>query len=442
MRCSLRVVAALAVLASAPAALTAQLGSYNPRPGPQGTFAIRNAHIVTVSGPDIANGTVVISGGKITAVGAGVAVPGGATIIDGTGLMVYPGMMETANSLGLAEITEGANATVDDAEVGQFNPNVHAFFGIDPHSAEIGVTRVVGITHAVSRPTGGVLSGQAALINLAGDTPPQMAVTRDIAMALSLPGGRGGRGGGGGGGFGGAAAATTRENPMDSLRALLHNADAYAKAWDAYNKDKTLPRPEHSVVLESLVPLIQGKMPALIPADAAAEMRTAVTFGEENKIKVILVGGRDAWRITDFLKQHDTPVILTSVMTLPSREDDPYDANYSAPAKLAAAGVRFAIAAGEPNPDLRNLPYVAGMAAAFGLSKDDAIKSVTLWPAQIFGIDNKLGSIQVGKMANIVVTDGNLLEARTNTKYLFIDGRQVPLDTKHTALYDEFKNRP
>src|ERR1019366_5120404 len=139
---------------------------------------------------------------------------------------------------------------------------------------------------------------------------------------------------------------------------------------------------------------------------------------------------------------HDVPVIVTSVMALPSREDDPYDGNYSSPGKLAAAGVRFAIAAGEPNPDLRNLPFVAGMAAAFGLSKDDALKSVTLWPAQIFGVGDKLGSIEVGKIANIVVTDGDLLEAKTNTRYLFIDGRQVPLDNKHTTLYTEFKDRP
>jgi imidazolonepropionase-like amidohydrolase len=127
---------------------------------------------------------------------------------------------------------------------------------------------------------------------------------------------------------------------------------------------------------------------------------------------------------------------------LPSGADDPYDVNYSAPGKLAAAGVRFAIASGSPNPDIRNLPFVAGMASAFGLSKDDALKSVTLWPAQIFGVGDKLGSIEVGKIANVVVTDGDMLEAKTNTKYLFIDGRLVPLDNKHTDLYKAFKDRP
>ena len=424
-----------------PAALSAQLGSFNPRPGPQGTFAIRNAHIFPVSGPEIVSGTIVISGGKITAIGAGASVPNGATVIDATGLSVYPGMTESANSLGLAEITEGANATVDNVEVGRLNPNMQAFFGFDPHSAYVGTTRFMGITQVVTAPSGGLISGQAAVMGLAGDTPPQMVIRQHAAMVINLPGG--GRGGRGGGGFGAAApapASTTAST--DSIKQILRDADAYGKALDAWDKDKTLPRPGHDVVLAVLVPVVRGEMPALFPAEAVADIRAAVTFAEEMKIKPIIVGGRDAWRVADFLKQHDVPVIVTGVMSLPAREDDPYDVNYAAPAKLAAAGVRFAIASGEPNPDLRNLPEVAGMAAAFGLSKDDALKSVTLWPAQIFGLGDRLGSLEVGKTANLVVTDGYLLEARTNTRYLFIDGRQVPLDNKATTLYNEFKDRP
>ena len=439
-RFAARILAACVML---PATLQAQLGSYNPRPGPQGNFAIRNAHIVPVSGPDIANGTVLISGGKITAVGAAVAVPNGATVIDATGLYVYPGMMETANSMGLAEITEGANATVDNSEVGRLNPNVQAFFGFDPHSAYVGTNRFVGITHVVTSPSGGLISGQAALMNLAGDTPPQMAVVPRVALVINLPGsGRGGRGGGGGG-FGQAPATPSSNAPvLDSIRQVLRDADAYGKGLDAYDKDKSLPRPRHDVVLASLVPAVRGEMPVMFAAEAAADIREAVAFAEEMKLKPIIVGGRDAWRMADFLKQHDVPVIVTSVMSMPSREDDPYDANYAAPAKLAAAGIRFAIASGEPNPDLRNLPFVAGMAASFGLSRDDALKSVTLWPAQIFGVGDRLGSIEVGKIANLVIADGDLLEARTNTRYLFIDGRQVPLDNKQMTLYNEFKDRP
>ncbi len=435
--------ATFAAMAVAPSILCAQLGSYNPRPGPQSTFAIRNGHVFPVSGADIPNGTVIISGGKITAVGASVAVPSGATVIDATGLSVYPGMMESGGSTGLAEITEGANGTVDNVEVGRFNPNAQAFFAFDPHSAYVGTDRFVGITHVVSSPSGGLISGQSALMNLAGDTPPQMAVVPRVAMVINLPSG-GGRGGRGGGGFGGQAAATATSTTaaLDSIRRILRDALAYDQAMQAGAKDATLPRVKHDVVLASLVPAARGEMPVIFTAESEAEIRGAVAFAEEMKLKPIIMGARDAWRMTDYLKQHDVAVVFNGTMALPSREDDPYDANYAAAAKLAAAGIRFAIGSGEENPDIRNLPFVAGMASAFGLSRDDALKSVTLWPAQIFGVGDRLGSIEVGKIANVVVTDGDLLEARTNTRYLFIDGRQVPLDNKHTTLYNEFKDRP
>jgi imidazolonepropionase-like amidohydrolase len=437
---------ACAALPAAPGAASAQLGSFNPNPGPQATFAIRGGTVVTVSGADIPNGTVVISGGKITAVGANVQVPANAQVIDAKGLMVYPGMIETGTSIGLSEIGQGVVATVDISEVGSFNPNAQAFYGIDPHSAHIGVARVVGITTVVSRPTGGILSGQAALMNLAGDTPPKMAVIPKLALVIELP-----RSGFGGRGFARAAALQqgapadanrVRQAQMDSLRKLLHDADAYAKAQDAFAKDKSLPRPAHDVVLESMVPALRGQMPVIFPADRANDIRDAVTFAEEMHLKPIIMGGEQAPAVAAFLKQHNAPVVVTAVMHLPSREDDPFDVNYSIPAKLAAAGVTFAISTGDRGSEVRTLPYNAGMAAAHGLSKTDALKSVTLWPAQIFGVGDRMGSIDVGKMANIVVTTGDILEAKTDTRYLFIDGRNVPLDDKHTQLNAQFKDRP
>ena len=439
----------MAAMLFAPSA-GAQLGSFNPAPGPQGTFAIRGAKIVPVVGAEIASGTLVISGGKITAVGANVQVPAGAQVIDGAGLTVYPGMMDAGTTLGLSEIPQGANATVDVAEVGSFNPNAMAYYGINPHSAHIGVTRVVGITHVLSRPTGGLLSGQAAIVNLAGSTVPQMSLVKSAAMAMELPrSGFGGRRGGGGGDFAalfGAAGNTqevqrTRQRQLDSLRAMIRDADAYGKAWAAYEKDKSLPRPKSDVVLAAMVPAVRGQVPVVMVADRATDIRESVLFAEEMKLKPIIVGGRDAWQVAGFLKQHDVPVLVESVMELPTREDDPYDVNFSGPARLVAAGVRVAITSGNGGSEARNLPYVAGMAAAFGLSKDDALRAVTLWPAQIFGIADKVGSLEVGKVANVVVTDGDLLEARTNTRFLFIDGRMVPLGTKHTVLNEEFKDR-
>ena len=311
---------------------------------------------------------------------------------------------------------------------------------MNPHSAHVGVTRVVGITHVLTRPTGGIVSGQAALLNLAGSTVVQMRVNERAALVIELPrsGFGGGRGfafaaaPGGPGGAGDVQRARTRQ--LDSLRAWLRDAEAYAKAQEAYAKDRTLPRPRQDVVLASLVAAARGEQPVLFVADRAPDIREAIAFAREMKLRPIIMGGRDAWQVADLLKREDVPVLLGSVMDLPSREDDPFDANYAAPAKLAASG--------DAGAESRNLPYVAGMAAAHGLSKADALRAVTLWPAQILGVGDRLGSIEVGKAANLVVTTGDLLEARTDTRYLIIDGRMVPLDTKHSVLNEQFKDRP
>lgn len=435
-------VAALVAATLPVAALSAQLGSYNPEPGPRETVAIEHARIVPVSGPVIEDGTVVIADGRIQAVGARVTVPAGARRIDASGLSVYPGMMDAGTEMGLSEIEQGANSTVDNAETGNWNPNAKAIWGINPHSAHVGVTRVAGITHVISRPTGSIVAGQAALINLAGYTAPAMAVVPQIAMVIQLPG-QGGRGFGGGR-FGGQQASNTNASgmtPLDSLNKLLDDAEAYGKAIDAAAADPSLPRATHDVILEALVPVVRGEMPVIFPAETEANIKEAVEFAEKRHLKPIILGARDAWRMTDYLKEHDVPVVFQRVLSLPTRDDDPYDAQYAAPAKLAAAGVRFAIASGEANPDVRNLPYDAGMAAAYGLDKAAALRAVTLSPAEIFGVADRLGSIEPGKIANLVVTDGDILEARTSTRYLFIDGRNVPLATKHTELYEQFKDR-
>lgn len=434
------------LLVGAFSSAAAQLGSYNPMPGPRGTYAITNAKIVTVSGPEIPRGTVVISDGKITAVGANVAVPANARSIDASGLTVYPGMMDAATSMGLSEISQGAASTVDVAEVGSFNPNAQAIYALNPHSAHVGVARVVGVTHVASLPAGGIISGQAAIVNLAGWTQPEMQVVPRAALVINLP-----RSGFAGRGFAAFLAAQqqgssqdaqrVRERQLDSLRQILRDAEAYGKAIDAAERDRSLPRVQRDVVLAALVPAVRGQMPVLFTADRATDIRAAVNFAKEMKLKPIVLGGGDAWQVASFLKENDVPVIVTSVMSLPRREDDPYDVNYTGPAKLHRAGVRFAISEGG-GAEVRNLPYGAGMAAAFGLPKDEALKSVTLYPAQIMGVADKFGSIEPGKVANVVVTDGDLLEAKTNTKYLFIDGRPVPLNTKHTELNDLFKDRP
>jgi imidazolonepropionase-like amidohydrolase len=434
------------MLATVAIPAVAQLGDFNPRPEPRGLYAIRGARIVPVSGPVIESGNVVIApNGTIQAVGANASIPDGAKTIDGKGLSVYPGMMETYGTLGLNEIPDGVVQLNDASETGSFNPNVHAYYGFNTHSAHIGVTRVVGITHVISSPRGGILAGQATLVNLAGDNIANMAVVPDIAMVLNYP--RPGGGGRGGRGFAAQQQATPAvpgATPLDSLRRMLRDAEAYANAHDAYAKDKSLPRPATDVVLEGLTATVRGKMPVMIQADAANEIRDAVTFASQNHLKLIIVGGRAATQpqIATMLKQNNVPVIVTGVRNLPGNEDDAYDVNYSMPKRLQDAGVTFAISSGESEGNLRDLPYVAGMASAYGLSKDDALKSVTLWPAQIFGVADKFGSIEVGKIANLVVTNGDILEPRTQTKALFIGGQPVPLGTKHTYMFELYRNRP
>jgi imidazolonepropionase-like amidohydrolase len=222
---------------------------------------------------------------------------------------------------------------------------------------------------------------------------------------------------------------------------MLRDAEAYGRAQDAYAKDKSLPRPDRNIVLESLVPYVRGEQPVILRADREAEIRGALKFAEEMKLKPIILGGDDAWKVASLLKDKNVPVILTGIFSLPNREDDAYDMLYELPAKLQQAGVRFCISTGDAGAEVRNLPLYAGMAAAFGLSKVDAVKAVTLYPAQILNVADRLGSIEVGKMANLVVTDGDLLEIRSHIKYLFIDGRPVVLTSRHTELNDAFKNR-
>jgi imidazolonepropionase-like amidohydrolase len=429
------------------AAAAQQIGNPTTQQGvtpPRGTFVIRNARIVTLSGPDIEDGTIVIRDGKIDAVGANVSVPSGAQSIDARGLSVYPGMMDAGTAMGLVEVGQGAAGTVDTAEVGELNPNAKAIIAINPHSAHIAVTRVDGVTSAVSLPTGGLISGQAAIINLVGATPQEMAVVPYAALVINFP-----RTGRRGGEFGAEQqpdvnlgdTLTANERQIDQIRKLMRDAVSYGRAQDAYAKDKSLPRPDQNIVLESLVTYVRGERPVILRADREAEIRGAIKFAEEMKLKPIILGGDDAWKIAALLKEKDVPVILTGIQNLPVREDDAYDTLYENAAKLKVAGVRFCISTGNSGSDVRTLPFHAGLASAFGLPKDEALKAVTLYPAQIMGVADRLGTIEKGKLANLVVTDGDLLEVRTHVHYLFIDGRQVPLTSRHTQLNDAFKDR-
>jgi len=410
--------------------------------GKAGIFAITNARIVTVSGATIENGTILIQDGKIAAVGANVSVPSNAERIDGRGLSVYPGMIDAATNLGLAEIPLGANATVDVAETGDMNANAKALTGINPHSSHVNVTRVNGITTVLSLPVGGTIAGQAAVINLWGSTQGEMAVVPVFGLVVNFPRISTFAG------FGQQQppldfneAVKQRDKRLDDLKKIFKDAEDYARVKDAYAKDKTLPYPGVNLKMDAMIPYIRGERPIIFRAERERDIRAVARFVEEMKIKGVIVGGQEAWKAADLLNKNNIPVIYTNIYNLPVRDDDEYDYLYEAPSKLQKAGVKFAVSTGNDGAEVRDLPYQAGLAAAYGLSKEDALKSVTLYPAQILGIADRLGSLEPGKTANVVVTDGDLLEPRTNIRYLFINGRMLPLTSRHTELFEQFKDR-
>src|SRR5499427_6882751 len=406
-----------------------------------GVYVIRNAKIVTVTGAVIERGSVLIRDGKIAEVGARVAAPGNAKVIDATGLSVYPGMIDSGTQLGLTEIGS-IQETHDTTELGDFNPHMRAIVAVQPNSELIPVARANGVTTAITHPSGRLVSGQAALINLDGWTWQEMTVKAPAAMWMEYP--RGPRGRGAAfiqQGEGAANVAQLRERQLAALRQKLEDAQAYAKAKEARAADKSLPARPMDFVLDALVPVVKGELPVLMLANTEREIKGVIEIADKYKLKMIISGAADAWKVASTLKEKNIPVIIGPVTELPNNEDDDYDVNYSHAAKLYKAGVKFAFQTADA-AYVRNLPYQAGTSAAFGLPKDEALKAVTIYPAQIFGVDNLLGSVEVGKMANLIVTDGDPLEFKTIVKHMFINGKPVDLSSRHTRLYDKFKDRP
>lgn len=401
-----------------------------------GPIAIRGATVHPVTGPAISNATVVIEKGIIRAVGPNGAamIPPQATIIPAEGLHLYPGMIDAGTVLGLAEL-ESARETQDFREGGEFQPDLRAGVAVNPDSELIPVTRANGVTTVVTRPTGGVVAGQGALINLAGWTPREMTIVDPIGLQVEFPttprmnfGGREfapftGRG----------LAKKQRDEKIRRLKELFAQAVAYDEGRKHKNANAN-PR------LEALVPYARGLKPVVIQANRKAEITEALKLADELKLKVILSGATDAWKVIDELKKRDVPVIIGPIMSLPSSREEPFDAPYTNPAKLFAAGVRFCIrSSGSSNA--RNLPYEAAMAVSYGLPVDEGLKAVTLYPAQILGVADQLGSIDVGKRANLVLTTGDLLQVSSQVQALFIDGKPIEPTSKQTRLYERYRER-
>lgn len=403
-------------------------------------YVIQNAKIYTLAGAPIERGSLVIQGGKIAAVGASVTVPAGAEIVNGEGLEIYPGLFDSVTRLGLTEIG-AVNATNDFAEIGGFNPQLDAASAISPVTDHIPVARANGITHAISAPGAGApMGGQASAISLDGWTIEEMLINRSVALTVAWPSLRTG------GGFDPATFTRRRQTfaevkqnydtKVQELEDWLDRARRYQQAT-AHPVDGG---PSRDLKLESLGPVLRGERPVLVSADSERDIRNAIAFFEKQQIRMILAGGAESYKVKDLLAQKKIPVILGPTQALPS-DDEPYDIRNTTPGVLQRAGVLVALATFDSS-DSRNLPYEIGNAVSYGLAHDDAIKAITLNPARIFGLDKQLGTLEAGKIANLIVTTGDPLEIQTHVKYLFINGRPTSLDNRHLNLYEKWRSRP
>ena len=430
---------ALAGFAILGASLPAQAPVSNPQ---SAIVVIRNATIVPVIGPPIQNGSIVLRGGRIEAVGSNVAAPTDARVIDGTGLFVYPGMIDAGTQLGLTEIGSVPGGE-DTEELGDFNPHNVAVTAVNPHSELIPVTRVNGVTTAITSAEGGLISGQAGLIDLMGWTPAEMAVRRQAALVVSYPSlAGGGFGGGGGGGGTPQRSDAERREELDrrtrSLRSFFADAKAYAEMKGRVATAGGVRKVNQA--MEAMTPVVRGELPVIFDVTTADQIRGVLALADTFGVKVVLRGAREAWRLADTLAMRQIPVIVGPTTTVPGA-DDPYDMTYANPGVLARAGVKIAFQTSDA-ANSRNLPYNAALAVAYGLDADVALRALTINPAEIFGVADRYGSLEPGKVANVVVTTGNPMDVRSVVRHLFIRGTPVPLDDRHTRLYEQFRARP
>lgn len=397
------------------------------------TIAIKGAKIIPVVGEDIEEGIILIKDGKIEDIGKAVTIPADARVIEAKGLYAYPGMIDSFSFLGLQEISS-VRATVDSSETGRFNPQVRAVEALRPDSMHIPIARANGITAAVVVPTGGLISGQAGLVRLVGWTPDEMVIKSPVAMHFQFPSIPR---------FRGRGEAQPREETskqIEDLKDLLNKARSYQKIKEASQKNLLLPLPEFDETLEFLAPVVNGQLPVMISVQAENDIKAAIKFVKDEKLKAILFGVVEGWKVAEEIKNSGIPVVFGSLYAMPSKWDDGYDAIFRNPGVLAKAGVKFAFSSSSASL-AKDLPYHAAKAAAFGLDRREALKGVTIYPAQIFGVEEMMGSLEKGKVANIVLADGDILELRTNIKQVFIDGKETELSTIYEELLEKFKKR-
>lgn len=408
-----------------------------PGPPQKTPIAIVGATIHPVSGPPREGATLLFENGRITAIGTTLTLPPGTVTVDGKGKHVYPGLVSADTYLGLTEIG-AVRASNDRQEVGAVNPNVRAERAFNPESELIPVTRSNGILTAISSPSGGLIAGTGAAMLMDGWTWEDMTLKAPVALYLSWPS------------MGIVRAPwmrqgeeeqkKQREQNLQELSRVFHDARAYRKARAA-SASTGLPALDTDLRWEAMLPVLERRIPIVVWAYDVQQIQAAVAWAEQESLRIVIGGGHDAWRTAPLLAQKHIPVLAGGIHRLPSRRFEPYDEPYCLPKKLYDAGVTFAIITQSDAPNERNLPYEAAQAAAFGLPRDEAMKAITLTPAQIFGLDGRIGSLDPGKDATLIITTGDPLEIRCTIEAAYIQGRRVDLRNKQTALFDKYREK-
>lgn len=412
-----------------------------PAPKQVQPVVITNATVHVGNGQVLNNATVVVTNGKISAVGTNVTAPANAKTINAQGKHVYPGLILSSTNLGLVEVNS-VRATSDVREIGEMNPNVRSIIAYNTDSKVINTLRPNGILLASITPEGGMLSGQSSVVQLDAWNWEDAAVKIDAGVHFNVPSlmprPRGfGFGGGGGGRAGGPNAETdpVKEglDKIDEFKSFLRQAKAYS----------SVSKPEATnLKYEAVKGLFDKSKKLYIHASTVKQILVAIDIAKEFDLDAVIVGGEDSWQVADLLKQANISVILSQPHSLPILPDDDVDQPYKTAALLQKAGVLFAINDEDGQTRGRNLAFNAGTAVAYGLTKEQALAAISLNAAKILGVADKTGSLEVGKDANIVISDGDILDMKTNlVTNAFIQGREINLDNKQTQLFEKYKRK-
>lgn len=399
----------------------------------KGPFLLKGGTIHPVVG-DVFEGDILIQGGKISQIAPDVSTLTSVTTINCSGKHIYPGLIDAGTHLGLGEIG-AVSLTNDFREIGNYIPQMQALTAVNPNSVSIPVTRTNGVTTVFTYPTGGTISGTGALIDLIGYTPEQMyAGAKAVIMSFPSTGKRGW--------WDKRSADDIKkdaEKKMKKLDEVWDNAMLYAKI-DSTAKAQGKKHEDYKPELEALMPVVKGERKLFIEVNKVSDIRAAIKWLKGKPFDVVLTGVREGWRATKELVEAKIPVITGPILGMPSRGSDRFDKAYSNAGEMMKAGVKVAIRTNETE-NVRNLPFNAGFAAAYGMGTDEALKAITINTAEIFGVADQYGSLESGKMANLFICDGDPFETKTQISHLFIRGLQVPIESRHTLLYDEFLDR-